>query len=641
LDDGALNMALDASFILIESDWPSARALRLVAGLNPRWVVLHRLHDGEDLYYTFWVEDVVSKLSDGADLPVGEVLRLRESDAAPTRAADTDAGGLAVVVSRGLVAGVAVPEPASSGGPPRWKGSAAGGYRGPFRSGFDADAGVDVDDSGLDVDDSGSDGGSKPSPSVLRAVEASAPPQVALGDTVSLLVKLTSDVTKPGTVPLAVAIGDSVSVVVSASGGLEVLGRSDGEIKVTAAGEPALPFKIAGRAIGPGEVRVYIFQPSQGVSHIAVSIRVVDHVSDGNPTTARVRIEPVTARPPDLELDVLEEPTGYTMWLRAADQHLNTSFGPIKLPQDPRAFFGDFYADIESILTSAATPPQKLQRLASKGDYLFAKLVPSAAREQLWKLRPRIRSIHVQSEEPWIPWELIKLSGDDGTGLVVAGGFLCEEFEMTRWVLGLNYYPELTLNNIGVVTPGDSGLTAAEPERDALLDLKSPQRLVTPIEAEEVTLCKVLAGGKLDAIHFTGHGSATAASADRAEIELEHGSRLRPENLTGETANLGRRGNHPIIFLNACEIGRAGMGLNSPGGWPRGFLEAQAGAFVGPFWKVFDASAASFASSFYKALIAGASVGKAAFEARKQIQAASDPTWLAYSVYAHADARVT
>jgi hypothetical protein len=247
--------------------------------------------------------------------------------------------------------------------------------------------------------------------------------------------------------------------------------------------------------------------------------------------------------------------------------------------------------------------------------------------------------VHIQSEEPWIPWELIKLSGDDGTGMIVEGGFLCEEFEVTRWVPGLGYKPDLTLNDIGVVTPSDSGLSAAVPERDALLALAAPQRRVTPIDAEEVALRKTLAAGTLDAIHFTGHGLATAASADRAEIRLEQGSRLRPEDLTGVVANLGRK--HPLVFLNACEIGRAGMGLTGPGGWPRGFLAAGAGAFVGPFWKVLDASAASFAGGFYQALIAGASVGKAALEARKQIQAASDPTWLAYSVYAHAGARVT
>src|SRR5262249_37321871 len=163
--------------------------------------------------------------------------------------------------------------------------------------------------------------------------------------------------------------------------------------------------------------------------------------------------------------------------------------------------------------------------------------------------RPRIHSIHVQSEEPWVPWELIKLSGEDGAGMIVEGGFLCEEFEVTRWVPGLAYQQDLTLNDIGVVTPSDSGLPAAGPERDALLGLAAPQRRVTLIDAEEGALRKALAGGTLDAIHFTGHGLATALSADRAEIRLEQSSYLRPEDLTGVVSNLGRK--HPLVFLNA------------------------------------------------------------------------------------------
>jgi CHAT domain-containing protein len=189
------------------------------------------------------------------------------------------------------------------------------------------------------------------------------------------------------------------------------------------------------------------------------------------------------------------------------------------------------------------------------------------------------------------------------------------------------------------VIPPDSGLPGSVPERDEMLALTTSKRQVTSIQPEEVTVRKALASGTLDVIHFTGHGTSAAASADRAEIRLEAGSRLRPEDLSGVVANLGKR--KPIVFLNACEIGRAGMALTRPGGWPRGFLAAGAGAFIGPFWKVGDASAATFSASFYEELIGGASVGAAARAARLAIQGASDPTWLAYSVYAHCDARLS
>jgi hypothetical protein len=315
------------------------------------------------------------------------------------------------------------------------------------------------------------------------------------------------------------------------------------------------------------------------------------------------------------------------MYMTAKDPNLKLNLSSFSFSlNQPRKFFDEFYADIEDILTSPATPPQKIQRLGAKGNYLFNSLLSSDARGALWRVRSHIQSVHIQSEEPWVPWELLKPSGDDGTGKIVEAEFLCEKYEVTRWVPGEPHRRDLTMTNVGVVTPPDSGLPAAIPERDQIKRLKSDKRQVTEITPEELTLRQALADGTLDVIHFTGHGIAGATSADRSEIRLQSGSRLRPEELTGVVANLGRA--KPIVFLNACEVGRAGMGLAQPGGWPRGFVAAGAGAFIGPLWKVADASAAAFAAEFYDQLIAGKSVGAAALSARQAIQVASDPSWL-------------
>jgi hypothetical protein len=328
------------------------------------------------------------------------------------------------------------------------------------------------------------------------------------------------------------------------------------------------------------------------------------------------------------------------MLLDAADPALkvNAVRFTFTLRQDPRAFFEAFYTEIEGTLASAATVPQKMQRLGAQGAYLFEQL-PPGARDVVWRLRSQIRSVHIQSQEPWVPWELMKLWGDDETGSAVEAGFLCEEYDVTRWVPGLPYRHDLTMTEVGVVIPDDSALPASVAERDTILALRTPKRQITRIKAEEVAVRKALARGTLDIIHFTGHGVAGSADPDRAEIRLEAGSRLSPADLTGVAVNLGRRS--PIVFLNACEIGRSGMGLTQPGGWPRAFLAAGAGAFVAPFWKIADGSAANFAGTFYGCLIGGASVGAAVRTSRLAVQAASDPTWLAYSVYAHCDARLS
>jgi hypothetical protein len=599
-------MALDTSFILIEADWPVARARRLAEGLASQWIVIHRLYNGDDLYYPFARADASPKLSTSAALSVREVFQLREDDAAPKAASEAAAGDKAVVVvSRGQVRGI-VPAQVRTRSFELW--------------GAVAKAPLTVE----------------------RAIEATAPSEVTLDDTVSLVVKLVMQTSQGASIPGKATVGEALDVVVQASGGLRVQGKNDGTLKVTAGGTPMLLFKIEGKAVGPGEVLVMVFRRGESIGSLDVAIRTVARVAAADSTSATARLQSPSVAPPDLMLLVVEPiPGTYTMYVTATDPDLQLNFNSFSfsLQQDPRTFFDAFYTDIEAILTSGATPQQKIQRLGAKGTYLFEQLLSPQARATFWAVRSRIRSVHIQSQEPWVPWELLKPSGDDGTGNVAEAGFLCEDYEVTRWVPGVAHRHDLTMTNVGVVAPPDSGLPAAIPERDQVMRLASQTRQVTAIQPEEVALRQALAGGGLDVIHFTGHGVASATSADRSEIRLQSGSRLRPEDLSGVVANLGKRS--PIVFLNACEIGRAGMGLTRPGGWPRGFLAVGAGAFIGPFWKVADASAATFAAEFYDKLIAGKSVGAAARDARMAIQVASDPSWLAYSIYAHCDARLT
>ena len=603
-------MALETSFLLVEADWPVARARHLAEALAPQWIVIHRVDSGGDLYYTFTYAEASLMLSAAADMSVHQAFDLHEPDAGPTAASEVPAGDKpVVVVTRGQVRGIVPAEERT-------------------RS-------FDLEEAAIP----------KAPLTVERAIEATAPTEVTLNDTVSLVVKLvlrTSQGANIPVIPVQAAVGESLDVVVQTSGGLRVRGRNDGTLKVSASETSMLLFKIEGKAIGPGEVSVMVFQHGESIGSVDVAIRTVAAGAAADSTSGTAVLQPVSVAQPDLQLLVIEPVAGtYTMYLTAADPSLQLNFSSFSfsLQQDPRTFFDTFYADIESILTSGATPQQKIQRLGTKGTYLFEQLLSPQARTALWAVRSRIHSVHIQSQEPWVPWELLKPSGDDGTGNVAEAGFLCEDYEVTRWVPGLGYHHDLTMTNVGVVTPPDSGLPAAMPERDQMMTLASQARQVTAIEPEEVALRKALAGGGLDVIHFTGHGVAGSASADRSEIRLEAGSRLRPEDLTGVVANLGKR--TPIVFLNACEIGRAGMGLTRPGGWPRGFLSVGAGAFIGPFWKVADASAATFAAEFYDHLISGKSVGAAAHDARMAIQVASDPSWLAYSVYAHCDARLT
>jgi CHAT domain-containing protein len=97
----------------------------------------------------------------------------------------------------------------------------------------------------------------------------------------------------------------------------------------------------------------------------------------------------------------------------------------------------------------------------------------------------------------------------------------------------------------------------------------------------------------------------------------------------------------PLVFLNACQVGRLGHQLSSLGGFADSFIKAGAGAFISSLWNVGDQPAATFGMTFYARLKAGDTVAVASVAVREAAREARDASWLAYVVYAHPDARLT
>ena len=62
---------------------------------------------------------------------------------------------------------------------------------------------------------------------------------------------------------------------------------------------------------------------------------------------------------------------------------------------------------------------------------------------------------------------------------------------------------------------------------------------------------------------------------------LEGGDLLTPEDITGVVRNLGLA--RPLVFLNACQVGRSAMSLTNIGGWAAQFLRANASVFIGSY----------------------------------------------------------
>lgn len=60
--------------------------------------------------------------------------------------------------------------------------------------------------------------------------------------------------------------------------------------------------------------------------------------------------------------------------------------------------------------------------------------------------------------------------------------------------------------------------------------------------------------------------------------------------------------NAPVVFLNACSVGRTAPALAGVGGFPKAWAEAGAGAIVAPLWSVRDSIAHDVALKFYEAV---------------------------------------
>lgn len=341
---------------------------------------------------------------------------------------------------------------------------------------------------------------------------------------------------------------------------------------------------------------------------------------------------------PDLTMEVREGRAGG----RTALSFLlgEEEFGPQVLRTEPREFFRSFFREIENLNCGVAVR----ERLKASGAALARELLPPPLSERFWELQSRDqRSVWIVSDEGWIPWELLVLSRQDASG-PVTGQFLCETFALTRWQPDRRPHLDLPLRQLALVVTDHRDLPAVARERRDIEALAGAGRTVREVPARYEDLTKAMAEGTFDGWHFAGHGVAYGEDPYVLGIRLpgdEALTKLTPKDLAGDAANLGRC--RPLVFLNACRTGQGAASLVRVGGWASAFLAAGAGAFIGTSWAISDQAAKAFARIFYqKFLRGGLRIGEAVRQARLEVRQKfpDDPSWLAYSVYAHPRASV-
>jgi hypothetical protein len=650
-------MALDAvvsrSFVVIRADQTAAEARAGLDAASAAWVIVERPLDDGTAWYLFPIEEARERLDRAPGASIVDALDLHEWSRSSVASADADpstVSGGDIVLRDGRPIGLIDPRGPSAAIGAEPVGAEAEPEERTTRS-WHPDAPT------APATPRARRGGQRAKPPApaepadeQRSVEAAFPGSVKADAIEWLTVKITNQAATVAGLALGseVKTGDSLDILIQPRRGFQVVGDSHGSLEVPASGEsPELLFKLKAMDVGKGEIRVVVFSHGETLGVITIEPTV-----EPAPATATRGLTPsapaevsaaalVAASPriPDLSMFIEERETGgkleFTIRLSASDPALDLNlkpFGPFTLEVDPSAFFESFFQEIEDL--PGDTPEQRKvadRRLAAKGAYLTETLMPPELRDTMWALRDKLTSIIVQSEEPWIPWELCRLVGKED-GKTVEGPFLCEAFAITRWLPGLGFKRPLRVNNLALVVPGDSGLPLATAERDYVLSLAAAGRTVTAIDPTFTTVQEAFAAGSYDAWHFTGHGVSKAANPDASAIVLAGDESLSPEDVSGQAANVGL--SHPLVFINACQVGRSGMALTGIGGWARRFVQVGAGAFIGAYWSVYDEPAFDFAKEVYARLLAQMPIGEAVRAARIAVRAEGDPTWLAYTVFA-------
>jgi CHAT domain-containing protein len=98
-------------------------------------------------------------------------------------------------------------------------------------------------------------------------------------------------------------------------------------------------------------------------------------------------------------------------------------------------------------------------------------------------------------------------------------------------------------------------------------------------------------------VHFVCHGGDDLSGIQTIDLEDDKMSCNAVLGMTDVVAAFAKK--HPLVFLNACEVGRTTPALVGLGGFADSFIQIGASAVIAPLWSVEDSVAHDVAKEFY------------------------------------------
>ena len=367
-----------------------------------------------------------------------------------------------------------------------------------------------------------------------------------------------------------------------------------------------------------------------------------------------IRLE-AGAQPPDLIVRILRDGAAGSYCWTCLSPHL--ALVPPSDPADARMALG---SDAETFVKSLLKPlaDKWLDALSQAGvdgagDLIYAA-TPAVFKRAYWAVWEAARaggfefeSIQLVTDEPYVPWELMRVADDDiapdeppvclsirhsvGRWLSKNSNELTQRIAVQSVAVSASDYAQIA--SVAQKLPW------ARHERAMLLD--EYHAVDVPLRSAE--LLTFLNEGRVQAVHFACHGKMSISAPDTSFLVLEDTPQLLQPPVIGRVETrrgLGRQ--RPLVFLNACEVGGAASSLDIVAGFPAAFLSAGAAAVVCPLWAVNDERAQRIAEMFYERVLVadGAPLGRVLRDVRAAWRAEGQLTYLAYVLYGDPMARV-
>lgn len=304
-------------------------------------------------------------------------------------------------------------------------------------------------------------------------------------------------------------------------------------------------------------------------------------------------VDAENAQPADLELQVIDRArddrhficTVSSPWL--PDTEPEEWVLPDKAGELVTAYMKEFTA-------KGIEPASRLLSLRGAGVELWRDAAPEAFRHAVTVLTgiEKLETIQIVSEERNIPWELMIPDDGDERPLGV-------RHSISRW---FERPPMRAAGapaaNARVAAPNHNmpparlkhAKSEAELVRDALagdrLDSTSAAKIATQLQAWDGTV-----------LHFVCHGVSGPPQA----LYLDGMERLTSTQVSAmsKLRETWCR-SAPVVFLNACEVGRPAPALSGAGGLVKSWADVGAGAVIAPLWSVRDETAHKIACEFYR-----------------------------------------